>query len=212
MFSAAVSGFLISLSLILAIGPQNSFVIRQGLASQYVSVTVLFCGLSDALLICLGVLGLGRILAPLFHSYSDALFVLSALWLAGHGFGRARAAFSLTAIAEQGGPVRPGSQTLTGLLATLSVLTFANPHVYLDTVVLLGAISAGYESADKVAFAGGASLASLTFFALLGFGARKFSFLMTSRRAWQLLDAATAAIMVLFAVLLFAQTSWFQAD
>ncbi|HCD64084.1 MAG TPA: lysine efflux permease, partial [Alphaproteobacteria bacterium] len=90
MISAALSGFALSLSLILAIGAQNSFVIRQGLLNQHVLAVVLFCGLSDMMLICLGVLGLGQLLTPVFDLYGAWLFALAALWLAGYGVLRLR--------------------------------------------------------------------------------------------------------------------------
>ena len=207
MLSAFISGFFISLSLILAIGPQNSFVIRQGLLNQHVLAVVLFCGISDALLICLGVLGLGTIMAPIFEDYADWLFGISALWLGVYGLGRLRAAYqaadSITADST-GEPVA----NLRSIFSLLAVLTFANPHVYLDTVVLLGAVSIGYIGLEKLVFASGASLASLSFFASIGFGAKRLSLLMRSARAWRMLDIVTALIMFVFAVTLLAQISW----
>ena len=236
MLSVFISGFFISLSLILAIGPQNSFVIRQGLLNQHVLAVVLFCGISDALLICLGVLGLGTIMAPIFEDYADWLFGISALWLGVYGLGRLRAAYqaadSITADST-GEPVT----NLRSIFSLLAVLTFANPHVYLDTVVLLGAVSIGkttvsrytcglakqlypdtvvmlgavsigYIGLEKLVFASGASLASLSFFASIGFGAKRLSPLMRSARAWRMLDIVTALIMFVFAVTLLAQTSW----
>ena len=206
-FSIFFSGFFISLSLILAIGPQNSFVIRQGLLNQHVLAVVLFCGISDALLICLGVLGLGTIMAPVFTQFSDWMFGLSALWLGLYALGRVRAAYRADYPA-QADSENQNMESLRGIFALLAVLTFANPHVYLDTVILLGAISLGYPGAEKLVFAGGASLASLCFFATIGFGAKRLSPLMTSNRAWQILDIFTALIMAIFASILLAQTSW----
>ena len=137
MLSAFFSGFFISLSLILAIGPQNSFVIRQGLLNQYVLAVVLFCGISDAVLICLGVLGLGTIMAPVFTQYSDWMFGLSALWLAIYSIGRVRAAHRGDYPAAADSDTR-NPESFRAIFALLAVLTFANPHVYLDTVILLG--------------------------------------------------------------------------
>ena len=207
MLSAFISGFFISLSLILAIGPQNSFVIRQGLLNQHVLAVVLFCGISDALLICLGVLGLGTIMAPIFTQFSDWMFGLSALWLGLYALGRLRAAYRAVH-RTQADSENQNLDSLRSIFALLAVLTFANPHVYLDTVILLGAVSIGYLGIEKLVFAGGASLASLCFFATIGFGAKRLSPLMTSRRAWQILDIVTALIMAIFASVLLAQTSW----
>ena len=207
MLSAFISGFFISLSLILAIGPQNSFVIRQGLLNQHVLAVVLFCGISDALLICLGVLGLGTIMAPIFEDYADWLFGISALWLGVYGLGRLRAAYQAADSITADGTGEPVTN-LRSIFSLLAVLTFANPHVYLDTVVLLGAVSIGYIGLEKLVFAGGASLASVSFFASIGFGAKRLSPLMRSARAWRMLDIVTALIMFVFAVTLLAQTSW----
>jgi L-lysine exporter family protein LysE/ArgO len=207
VLSAFFSGFFISLSLILAIGPQNSFVIRQGLLGQYVLAVVLFCGISDAVLICLGVLGLGAVMAPVFTQYSDWMFGLSALWLAIYGAGRVRAAYRgdyrVPAVTDNQNP-----GTLRAIFALLAVLTFANPHVYLDTVILLGAVSIGYVGLEKLVFAVGASLASLSFFAIIGFGAKQVSPFMRTPKAWQILDLLTALVMFIFAGILLAQTSW----
>jgi len=205
MLSAALAGFALSLSLILAIGAQNSFVIRQGLLNQHVLAVVLFCGLADMMLICLGVLGLGRLMAPVFALYGSWLFALAALWLAGYGVLRLRDGLRMATSFEATAPSRSAAASLRRTLSVVAVLTFANPHVYLDTVILLGSLSVPYVGADKLAFAVGASVASLTFFAVLGFGARRLSRYMTSPRAWQIIDFATAFVMLLFAGLLLTQ-------
>lgn len=205
MISAALSGFALSLSLILAIGAQNSFVIRQGLLNQHVLVVVLFCGLSDMMLICLGVLGLGQLLTPVFDLYGAWLFALAALWLAGYGVLRLRDGLQMaTSFDKASAPGLPQT-SLARTISVVAVLTFANPHVYLDTVILLGSLSVPYQEGEKLAFTAGASAASLLFFSVLGFGARRFSRYMTSVRAWQLIDFATAFVMLLFAALLLTQ-------
>ena len=190
MISAALSGFALSLSLILAIGAQNSFVIRQGLLNQHVLAVVLFCGLSDMLLICLGVLGLGQLLAPVFDLY---------------GVLRLRDGLRMASSFDQTDAPAPVQVSLPRTLSVVAVLTFANPHVYLDTVILLGSLSVPYQEGEKLAFTAGASMASLLFFSVLGFGARRFSKYMTSARAWQIIDFATAFVMLLFAALLLTQ-------
>ena len=205
MISAALSGFALSLSLILAIGAQNSFVIRQGLLNQHVLAVVLFCGLSDMMLICLGVLGLGQLLTPVFDLYGAWLFALAALWLAGYGVSRLRDGLQMaTSFDKASAPGLPQT-SLARTISVVAVLTFANPHVYLDTVILLGSLSVPYQEGEKLAFTAGASAASLLFFSVLGFGARRFSRYMTSVRAWQLIDFATAFVMLLFAALLLTQ-------
>ena len=205
MISAALSGFALSLSLILAIGAQNSFVIRQGLLNQHVLAVVLFCGLSDMMLICLGVLGLGQLLTPVFDLYGAWLFALAALWLAGYGVLRLRGGLQMaTSFDKASAPGLPQT-SLARTISVVAVLTFANPHVYLDTVILLGSLSVPYQEGEKLAFTAGASAASLLFFSVLGFGARRFSRYMTSVRAWQLIDFATAFVMLLFAALLLTQ-------
>ena len=205
MISAALSGFALSLSLILAIGAQNSFVIRQGLLNQHVLAVVLFCGLSDVMLICLGVLGLGQLLTPVFDLYGAWLFALAALWLAGYGVLRLRDGLQMaTSFDKASAPGLPQT-SLARTISVVAVLTFANPHVYLDTVILLGSLSVPYQEGEKLAFTAGASAASLLFFSVLGFGARRFSQYMTSVRAWQLIDFATAFVMLLFAALLLTQ-------
>lgn len=205
MISAALSGFALSLSLILAIGAQNSFVIRQGLLNQHVLAVVLFCGLSDMMLICLGVLGLGQLLTPVFDLYGAWLFALAALWLAGYGVLRLRDGLQMaTSFDKASAPGLPQT-SLARAISVVAVLTFANPHVYLDTVILLGSLSVPYQEGEKLAFTAGASAASLLFFSVLGFGARRFSRYMTSVRAWQLIDFATAFVMLLFAALLLTQ-------
>ena len=205
MISAALSGFALSLSLILAIGAQNSFVIRQGLLNQHVLAVVLLCGLSDMMLICLGVLGLGQFLTPVFDLYGAWLFALAALWLAGYGVLRLRDGLRIaTSFDKVNAPGLPQT-SLARTISVVAVLTFANPHVYLDTVILLGSLSVPYQEGEKLAFTAGASAASLLFFSVLGFGARRFSRYMTSVRAWQLIDFATAFVMLLFAALLLTQ-------
>ncbi len=207
MFSAALSGFALSLSLILAIGAQNSFVIRQGLLNQHVLAVVLFCGIADMALICLGALGLGQLLASIFNLYSQWLFGLAALWLAVYGILRFRDGLRMNVKTDIDGAslCQAAKSSLIQTLSVVLVLTFANPHVYLDTVILLGSLSVPYEGSDKLAFVCGASLASLLFFGVLGFGARRFSHYMTSPRSWQVIDFATAFVMLMFAGLLIVQ-------
>ena len=187
-----LSGFLLGLSLILAIGPQNAFVLRQGLLGQHVLAVVLFCSLSDALLIMLGIAGLSWLISDFAAQYSTLLFGLAALWLSVYGLQRLRDALR----AEAGMQAAAGSdQALTATLGMAALLTFGNPHVYLDTVVLLGTLSLQFLGAAKVAFGLGAAMASLTFFTLLAVGARALSPLMGTTRSWRIIDTLIAFVM-----------------
>ena len=187
-----LSGFLLGLSLILAIGPQNAFVLRQGLLGQHVLAVVLFCSLSDALLIMLGIAGLSWLISDFAAQYSTLLFGLAALWLSVYGLQRLRDAWR----GESGMQAAAGSdQALTATLGMAALLTFGNPHVYLDTVVLLGTLSLQFLGAAKVAFGLGAAMASLTFFTLLAVGARALSPLMGTTRSWRIIDTLIAFVM-----------------
>ncbi|WP_323765449.1 LysE/ArgO family amino acid transporter [Marinovum sp.] len=189
----ALAGFALGFSLILAIGAQNAFVLRQGLRGAHVLPVVLTCALSDALLIAAGVAGFGALAeaVPLFETvmrWGGAAFLI---WYGARNF---RAAMAGGAALEVSGDSR---QSLRAAVLTCLALTWLNPHVYLDTVVLLGAISAQYD--DRLAFALGAMSASFVFFVALGFGARLLRPLFTSARAWQVLDVIVGLTMWLIA-------------
>lgn len=186
---AIVAGYALSFSLILAIGAQNAFVLRQGLRGVHVLPVVLFCGFSDALLITAGVAGFGALVeaAPWFGPmmrWGGAAFLI---W---YGLTNFRAAWRGGAALDEEGQT---TQSLRKALLTLVGLTFLNPHVYLDTVVLIGSISAQYP--DRLAFGIGAVAASFSFFFLLGFGARLLRPVFTSPRAWQVLDVIVGLTM-----------------
>ena len=194
MSGAVLAGFLTSLSLILAIGAQNAFVLRQGLLRNHVLPLVLFCALSDALLIAAGVAGFGAV-AGQVPWLPAAMTVAGAAFLIVYGALRFRAAFRgdyTVILTGRGG-------TLGATLATAAAITWLNPHVYLDTLALIGAIGAGFEGMDRVAFAMGAMSASLVFFAALGFGAASLAPVMSSARAWRMLDVGIGAVMWLIA-------------
>ncbi|MEK9586354.1 MAG: LysE family transporter [Halieaceae bacterium] len=192
MIEPFLSGFLLGLSLILAIGPQNAFVLRQGLLRQHALAVVLFCALSDALLITVGIAGLSWFISDLAAQYSAQLFGLAALWLSVYGVQRLRDAWR----GASGMQAAAGSnQELRATLGMAALLTFGNPHVYLDTVVLLGTLSLQYTGAAKVAFGLGAVMASLTFFSLLALGARALSPLMGTTRSWRIVDTIIAGVM-----------------
>ena len=190
------SGFLLGLSLILAIGPQNAFVLRQGLLREHTLAVVLFCSLADALLITLGIAGLSWLISDFAAQYSGFLFGLAALWLAMYGLLRLRDAWWGTSGMQA---VSGQNRGLSATLGVAALLTFGNPHVYLDTVVLLGTLSLQYLGADRVAFGLGAVMASLTFFSLLAAGARALSPLMETTRSWRIVDTVIACVMFVLA-------------
>lgn len=195
MTSAFLPGFFLSLSLILAIGAQNAFVLRQGLRQEHVFAVCLVCAVSDAILIAAGVAGFGLAshalpwLEPVLR-YGGALFLL------------AYAARSLRSALRNHGSLTPSGRQAAGLGATLTTclaFTWLNPHVYLDTVVLLGSISSQYEG-HKAAFALGAMAASFTFFFTLGFGARLLRPVFASEAAWRVLDVLVGIAMLAIAL------------
>ncbi|WP_375255791.1 LysE/ArgO family amino acid transporter [Yoonia sp.] len=192
---AAVTGFTASAAFILAIGPQNTFILRQGLARSHVFALALFCAVSDAILITAGVAGFGYIvelypIVPEFMRYAGAAFLFA------YGFLRFRAVMLNNYDIETGGkPVG-----LWRALATIAAFTWLNPHVYLDTVVLLGAISTEYPAtSEKVSFALGAMLPSFIFFFGLGYGARLLAPFMQSPQAWRIMDIIIGVVMWLLA-------------
>ena len=183
MLKAAVAGYLTSISLIAAIGAQNAFVLRQGIRREHVLPVVLVCALSDAVLITVGVAGFGR-MARLAPWLGTAMLYAGAAFLLVYGALRFKAAL------KGGEALKPTPGATASLAATLTtclVLTWANPHVYLDTVVLLGAIGAQYAP-DQAAFGAAAALGSLSFFAALGFGARLLAPLFANPKAWVVLE------------------------
>ena len=192
MIEPFLSGLLLGWSLILAIGPQNAFVLRQGLLGQHVLAVVLFCSLSDALLITIGIAGLSWFVSDFAEQRSGLLFGLAAVWLSIYGMQRLRDAFR----GASGMQAAAGSnQALSATLGTAALLTFGNPHVYLDTVVLLGTLSLQYVGTAKLAFGLGAVMASLAFFSSLALGARALSPLMGTTRSWHIIDTLIASVM-----------------
>ena len=189
-------GFALSFSLILAIGAQNAFVLRQGLIRQHVGALVLFCAMSDAVLIVVGVCGLAPFMAQWLTAVEQWLFAGAALWLGVYGVMRGYDAW------RGHGALQAGAATQNGLMTTLAmaaVLTFGNPHVYLDTMVLIGTVSLQFEDSAKIAFTVGAALASFVFFIGLGYGAAVLSGIMQSKNALRILDLVVAVLMLVLA-------------
>ena len=200
MIQAFSTGFITLLSLILAVGAQNIFVLRQGLLRRHVAAICLFAALSDAILIWIGVIGFG-IISTIAPSFTQIMTWIGALFLATYGGLRFWAAYKGVYDVE----MTQGGTTLRKALVTLAAFTLLNPHVYLDTLGLIGAVSAQYGSmADKYAFATGASFGSLVFFFGLGYGARVLAPVMTSPKAWRFLDIGVGLTMWTIAVVLIA--------
>ncbi|WP_373635784.1 LysE/ArgO family amino acid transporter [Yoonia sp. SS1-5] len=200
MLTPLLTGFTTAFALILAIGAQNAFVLRQGLARAHVFWLCLLCATSDALLITAGVLGFGYIVTlypqlPQFMAWGGAAFLLVYGALRFHAAWKGDYAMQLAG--KSGG--------LWQTLATGAAFTWLNPHVYLDTLALIGAVSTRFEAVDaKTAFGIGAVSASFVFFFGLGYGARLLAPIMQSARAWRVLDVLIGLVMwALAAKLLF---------
>lgn len=189
-----VAGFATSLALIVAIGSQNAFVLRQGILRSHVPALVAFCALSDALLILAGIGGAGALIRG-----SDMLMAATryggAAFLASYGLLAARRSW-------QGGhmPIQTdAAMPLGAALAACFAFTFLNPHVYLDTVVLLGSVANQRGDTGRWVFGAGACLASLCWFSALGFGARLLGPVFETVTAWRVLDSTIAVVMLLLA-------------
>lgn len=195
MTLALLSGLGFGLSLIIAIGAQNAFVLRQGLRREHVLAVVAICALSDALLIALGVAGLGTLL-QLVPWLLVVVRVGGAVFLIVYGIFAARRALRPAAlIAEDAGASTP----LWTAIVTCLALTWLNPHVYLDTVVLLGSV-AGTHGDDRWWFGLGAAVGSILWFSALGFGARFLRPLFAKPMAWRVLDGIIAVVMITIAI------------
>ncbi|MEU2347508.1 LysE/ArgO family amino acid transporter [Modestobacter sp. NPDC049651] len=195
MLLPALAGLAAGLSLIVAIGAQNAFVLRQGLRVEHVLPVVAVCTVSDALLITAGVGGLGT----LVERVPDLLRVVSvagAAFLLWYGALAARRALRPSALVAADAGTRTG---LAATVVTCLALTWLNPHVYLDTVVLLGSLASTYAD-HRWAFGAGAVLGSLLWFTGLGFGARLLRPVFARPGSWRVLDAAIAVVMALIAV------------
>ena len=192
MFSAFFTGFFLGLSLIVAIGAQNAFVLRHGILRQHVFYVALFCAVSDAALIFLGVAGISFFFTNFVDQFSNILFGISSIWLSGYGIIR------LMSVFKSNSAIDIEKTSVKGLLPTLIalfILTFANPHVYLDTVILIGSIAQQFSGDLRVAFAIGASLSSFVFFFSLSYGAKFLASIMQNPNSWRILDGVIAIIM-----------------
>lgn len=202
MLSAFVPGLLLGLSLIVAIGAQNAFVLRQGLRGEHVLAVCLTCALSDAVLILAGAGGFARAGAAL-PWLEPATRYGGAAFLTVYGLRSFRAALRSDAALAPAAATAPAG--LGATMATCLALTWLNPHVYLDTVVLIGSVAAQF-GAETPAFAAGAMTASVLFFFALGYGARLLCPVFARPGAWRVLEAVIGAVMVTIAGTLLVRT------
>lgn len=188
--AAFMQGWAMGAGLILAIGAQNALVLRQGLRREHVAAVVAVCTLSDWLLIALGVFGLGALIqsSPLLL---QAFRFGGAAFLLGYAVLAARRAWRPAGSLQAQGTASSLGATLTAALA----FTYLNPHVYLDTVVLLGGLGARQPADLHMAFAAGACVASAMWFGLLGFGAAAAAPWLARPATWRVLDAGVALLM-----------------
>jgi L-lysine exporter family protein LysE/ArgO len=197
VLDSAVAGLLTGLSLIVAIGAQNAFVLRQGLAREHVLPVVAICAVSDLILIVAGVAGIGTVVEQAGWVI-DVVRWLGVAFLTWYGVStllRARRTSALSAAA-------PEPMSLRSAVLRATALTWLNPHVYLDTVLLLGSIANTHGHPGRWWFAAGATLGSVLWFSGLGFGARFASPLLALPRAWQVLDVLIGVTMLGIALML----------
>jgi L-lysine exporter family protein LysE/ArgO len=199
MLGAAGQGFLLGLSLIVAIGAQNAFVLRQGLLRRHVLVVCLICALSDALLIAAGVAGFGALVQRL-PALPQLMGWLGAVFLFWYGLTRFREALRTSGLRA----AEEGAGSLSAAVTACLAFTWLNPHVYLDTVVLLGGIATRFAGSARLAFGLGAAAASFLFFFALGYGARLLAPWFARPGAWRVLDTAVGFTMWLLAFKLVA--------
>lgn len=195
MFLSTAAGFSFGLSLIIAIGAQNAYVLRQGLRREHVLAVVIVCAASDAILILVGVAGFGAVIGALPWLVATVR-IIGAMFLIGYALFAARRAIlprplDISTVGEATGLVR--------VVTTTVALTWLNPHVYLDTVLLLGSIAATHGD-DRWFFGLGATLGSFLWFTALGFGARLLRPVFSQPGSWRVLDIGIAIVMTAIAV------------
>lgn len=197
-WTVLAQGFSSTAVLIVAIGAQNAFVFRQGLRREHIMAVVAVCALSDAVLINVGVWGMGTAAAT-HPALALGARVFGALYLIVYAWRSLQRAWSPQALAVDAAHQRT---PLAQVLGTTFALTWLNPHVYLDTVLLLGSMASPFAGMERAAFAAGASLASAVWFTTLGWGARWLAPLFATPQAWRILDAGIALLMLGLAALL----------
>lgn len=203
MLDSALEGFALSIGLILALGPQNVFVMRQGLMRSHVFAVCLACSVFDALLITAGVLGVGSILAGI-EGAEFMIAIGASIFLISYGLLRIKSAISPVGMSTEG----EGESDLAPTIAAAAAFTFLNPHVYVDTLLLIGGTSSRYLGDERVAFGIGAATASFVFFFSLGYGARSLSEVLNKPKAWRYIDLSIACIMFIIAAAIMQPHLW----
>ncbi|MFM2261674.1 MAG: hypothetical protein RI959_350 [Pseudomonadota bacterium] len=198
VWPAFAQGLALSFGLIVAIGAQNAFVLRQGLRREHVGSVVLFCGAADAALIFAGVFGMAEALGDR-PQWARVLALAGAGFLAWYGW---KALLRIRHTSHMQATQHGDGAPLRAALAQAAAFTLLNPHVYLDTVLLVGSVGAQQPSGLQIWFVTGASAASLAWFSLLGFGARWLAPWFARPRAWQVLDGLIGATMWVLSALL----------
>ncbi|SFJ59639.1 LysE/ArgO family amino acid transporter [Cellulomonas sp. KH9] len=194
MWTSALAGLGFGLALIVAIGAQNAHVLRSGLRREHVGLVVAICAVSDLLLIVVGAAGVGTVVAASRPVTVVTVVLGAAVLLTYAAMAARRAVRGDDALVVDGAPDRTAGTAAAAALTTLA-LTWLNPHVYLDTVVLLGSVAAGHGDA-RWWFAAGAGVGSVLWFTALGYGARLLRPVFARPAAWRLLDAVIAVVMV----------------
>jgi len=186
-----IQGFIIGISLIVAIGPQNLFVINQGLKKKYILTVVLFCSISDSLLIILGV-NLSSIIIGLNQKTIIILQFVGGIWLALYGINKIYKINNKKNLDQNNWD----NESLYKVVATLFLITYINPHVYLDTIILIGSISTNFE--NKILFASGVIFSSFVFFFSLGYLSKYLSKYIYSNKTWFWIDLSIGTLMIFY--------------
>jgi L-lysine exporter family protein LysE/ArgO len=205
MLSAFLTGLFLGLSLIVAIGAQNAFVIRSGILKNHIFYIALFCAISDSLLIILGIAGISFFLKDFINEFSNIIFGFSAIWLFTYGLLRIHSALIYDSITVDN---VPKSTSLLNAISIVAVFTFANPHVYLDTMILIGSVSQQFLDINRIYFAIGACTASFIWFFAIAYGAKLLAPIMQKPTHWKALDLLIALIMFVIAFNLASQGNW----
>ena len=205
MLSAFLTGLFLGLSLIVAIGAQNAFVIRSGILRNHIFYIALFCAISDSLLIIIGIAGISFFLKDFINEFSNIIFGFSALWLFSYGLLRIRSALINNYITVDN---NSKSSSLLKAISIVAIFTFVNPHVYLDTMILIGSISQQFLDTNRIYFTIGACTASFIWFFSIAYGAKLLTPIMQKPSHWRNLDLLIALIMFVIAFNLASQGNW----
>jgi len=198
IFIDFIQGFIIGLSLIIAIGPQNLFVIRQGLIKNYIFIVCLICSLSDSLLIIIGIT-LSSYLINISSIFVTSLKIIGSLWLIIYGILKIK-----NAITSEDIEIEVNKKIINNVVIATLALTFLNPHVYLDTIVLIGSIALNFE--NKISFGLGVILSSFVFFFSLGYFSQFLSRFIKSKRSWFWIDSTFGLLMIVYGIFFFLKS------